>query len=95
MKELAINDNYLVSQKKEIVAADMDGETVMISIENGKYYAIDTIGSRIWELLAFPRSMVEVVRILREEYDVEYGQCQADVLEFLNYLRQEGLINLD
>jgi hypothetical protein len=79
----------------EVVAADMDGETVMLSIASGKYYGIDAVGSRIWELLSEPKTMSELVQSLREEYDVEPEQCRADVVDFLHYLCGEGLVKLD
>lgn len=95
MEERIIEDNTLLSRVIDVVAADMDGEMVMISITSGKYYGLDTVGSRIFELLEVPKSLSELVRLLCEEYEVEPEQCRADVLEFLNALRGEGLVKLD
>ena len=47
MKTKKITTNTIISQIEEIVASDIDGETVMMSIENGEYYGLDDIGSRI------------------------------------------------
>lgn len=90
-----IKDDTKITRMMEVVAADMDGETVMLSIASGKYYGIDAIGSKIWELLSEPKTLSEVVRLLCEEYDVEPEQCRADVVDFLNYLCGEGLVKLD
>lgn len=90
-----IDDSALVVQAVGLVAVDMDGETVMMQIENGKYYSLDPIGGRIWELLASPTHIDRLVEILTSEYEVEREQCKEDTLEFINYLYQEGLIQID
>lgn len=94
MKKEQISPASILSRIIEVIAAEMDGETVMISIDNGKYYGMDTIGSRIWELLEIPKSLAELVHILSEEYEVGQHECQSDILEFLDYLYREGLIKV-
>jgi hypothetical protein len=47
MKMKEITPDTVISQIEEIVASDIDGETVMMSIENGKYYGLDDIGCRV------------------------------------------------
>ena len=81
----------VVKRVEELVSADMDGETVMMSIENGKYFGMDPIGSRIWELIEQPRSVSEVCAILLDEFDVEPEQCERDVGEFLNELMEQNI----
>lgn len=90
-----IDEDTVIVQTADLVAAQMDGETVMMRIENGKYYGIDAVGSRIWELIASPRRVLEIVGVLAKEYDVEVGQCKADTLDFLNHLYREGLVRLE
>jgi len=94
MKKQVIGPDTIISRIVEVVAAEMDGEIVMISIENGKYYGMDSIASRIWELIEAPKSVAEVVRILGEEYEVKQQQCQEDILGFLNCLHKEGLVKV-
>jgi hypothetical protein len=95
MEVRMIDDNILLSRATDVVAADMDGEMVMISIASGKYYGMDAVSSSLWGLLENPKSISELVQVLCEEYEVEYRQCRADVLELLTYLRGEGLVKVD
>lgn len=87
--------NTVVVQTTGIVAADMDGEKVMLNIEQGKYYGLDGIGSRIWEMIESPRKVQEVVAVMLKEYDVGEKNCQQDVLAFLSTLYAQGLVDLD
>lgn len=91
----SIHNDTVITRTADVVAADMDGDTVMLSIASGKYYGIDAVGGRIWELLATPRTMAELVEQLAKEYEVESEECCRDVTEFLNYLCGEGLVSLD
>ncbi|ETJ15853.1 hypothetical protein Q604_UNBc4C00183G0002, partial [human gut metagenome] len=39
-----------VIRNLEIDDTNIDGETVMMDIENGEYYALNEVGTRVWEL---------------------------------------------
>ena len=91
-KELGLNNTVVHAQG--LVAADMDGETVMMNIETGKYYGLDGIGSCIWELIEEPHTVCEVVHALLADYDVDEKTCQNDVVAFLNKLCNQGLVDI-
>lgn len=90
-----ISDTAIISQATSLVAAEMDGEIVMLSIDNGKYYGMDAVGSKIWNLVNEPLSFSDLIGILINEYDVGVEQCKNDILNFLQYLDKENLINID
>lgn len=81
-----------VVQAKGLVVSDMDGETVMMSVTNGKYYNLGKTGGRIWELLAEPVTVNDVIESLMDEYDVERSECERQVIAFIQMLLQENLI---
>ena len=89
-----IGMNTVVAQIEELVSSDLDGETVMMSIKNGKYYGMDAIGSRIWELIKQPRSVLELCDILLTEFNVDRERCEKDVLVFLNKLAEDNLVKV-
>ncbi|MDY6844625.1 MAG: lasso peptide biosynthesis PqqD family chaperone [Thermodesulfobacteriota bacterium] len=93
-KKQKIESDTVVAQIKELVSSNLDGETVLMSVENGKYYGMDGIGSRIWELVASPRSISDVCNILIEEFEVDREKCERDVLDFLEDLRKQKLIKV-
>jgi len=90
----AIGEDAVVSHAAGLVAADMDEGKVMLNIQNGKYYGLDSIGSRIWELLEKPHTVHALVLELLKDYEVEEKTCRQDVLVFLNKLYAQGLIDL-
>lgn len=95
IKNQTITLTTVVSQSTGNIVSDMDGEKVMLSISNGKYYNLGGIGGAIWELIEKPISIDEVVSILTSQYDVEELECQKQVLSFLDLLATESLILVD
>lgn len=75
-----------------LVAADMDGELVMMSIENGEYYGVGGAGPRVWELLASPLTVGQITAAIVEEFEVEPDLCRADMLRFVGQLLKMGLL---
>jgi hypothetical protein len=90
-----INLQSIISAKKEIVAADMDGDTVMMSVAAGKYYNLGTTGGAIWKMLESPVSVATLIAKLLERYEVTREQCETEVLSFLNSVNQEGLLEAE
>ena len=94
MKSNAINLDSIVCRSENQVSTEMDGETILMSIEQGNYYGMDSILSRIWSHIEQPLSIAEMRNRLREEYDVDKETCERDVLEILKKLADENLITL-
>ena len=46
IKTKKISCNHLVVQSPGNIVSDMDGEKVMLSVHNGKYYNLGEIGGR-------------------------------------------------
>ncbi|MOA65571.1 hypothetical protein D3C78_1920130 [compost metagenome] len=73
----------------------MDGDTVMLSIESGKYYNLGKVGGRIWELATSPIIVSQIVDTLVSEYSIERVQCEQQVVQFVTTLYKENLIQLE
>jgi hypothetical protein len=92
---LKTDNVYLYStivQSPGNIVSDMDGEKVMLSVKNGKYYNMGGIGGAIWEHLEKPILISNLIAALISEYDVNQTDCEEQVLSFLNLLVKENLI---
>lgn len=84
--------NIKICQSKEIDATDLNGDKVMMDLEKGKYFALNSIGSRIWDLIENKISIKEVINNLLEEYEVDKDTCEKTVGEFIDKMNKENLI---
>lgn len=87
------NEDWVV-QSQGFMVSEIDGEKVMLSIENGKYYNLGQIGGRIWEIATEPVMISKMVEELVLEYTVETEACEQQVLAFVNQLVGEGLLQV-
>ncbi len=76
----------------DLISTDMDGDTVMMSIERGEYFGIGGVGPRVWALLESPTCVDAIVQVICREFDVDEATCQADMLQFASKLLEHGLI---
>lgn len=87
-----IKINSVVQRNPKLISNQMDGEIVMMSIDNGEYYGLDEIGSRIWELMENPTEVRSIVNDLMAEFDVSFDECAKDTIEFLEDLMSKDLV---
>lgn len=83
-----------VVRSPEQVSGDIDGQVVLLSIENGEYYNMNEVGSRIWALLEEPKTGDELVEQLLTEFEVERATCEQEVAAFLAHLQKDNLLQV-
>lgn len=91
-KKKEITPDTVLQRKQGLLFNKIDGEVVMLSIENNKYFGMDKVGSRIWELLEKPISFKKLKGTLISEYNVSIEKCTEDSIIFLKKLLEKNLI---
>ncbi len=94
MDELKICQDSVVAAVPNQVSANLDEESIILDFNDEIYYGLNSVGSRIWELLQKPRSVREILEILLEEYEVKPGPCREDLFKLLRELASRNLIDV-
>jgi Coenzyme PQQ synthesis protein D (PqqD) len=89
-----LNPCSIVCHKPNPVAADVAGETVLMSLERSRCYGLGEIGSEIWSKLAAPVRVEDLIADLSARYQAPSGVIERDVLHLLGQLADEGLIKI-
>jgi hypothetical protein len=89
-----ISTSSIVVASRDQVSSDLAGETVVLSMQSAKYFGMDEVGSRIWELVREPIRVSDIVDAIVGEYDVQPHQCESDVRAFLGRLAEGGLLEV-
>ena len=84
----------IVARRSDILEAEVDAEIVALDVEAGNCYGFNKVGSRIWNILAEPGSVGDIVSRLTAVYDVDAQTCEQQVLELLEELRGQGLVRV-
>jgi hypothetical protein len=76
------------------VSADLGHETVILHLDSGIYFGLDKVGTRVWNLLAEPRTVAELRDAVVAGFEVDAATCEADLLRLLEQLRERGLVRV-
>ena len=82
-----------VRRSGDVVFTTVSGQTMMMSIAKGRYYAVDTTGQRIWELTETPSMIGAIIDTLCDEFDVARDVCTEQTLEFMQEVHAQGLLD--
>jgi hypothetical protein len=77
-----------------VLSAEVDGEIVMMSIEQGRYFGLDDIGSDIWKRIDPPCSFAELIDRLATDYDADRATIAADVRALLSRMAAQDVVRL-
>ena len=86
--------NSKIARSEDVLTSEVDGDVVMMSIEQGTYSGLDKIGSEIWRLLEKPMRIADICSAMTVRFDVTKADCEKDVLAFLNDLASDNSIHV-
>jgi hypothetical protein len=92
LNKMKITVETIIQRNKEILASDLDGEKVMMSIEKGEYYGLGKTGTFIWDNIEESIKIVDLIKLITEKYNVEKNQCFEDIAPFIKDLVEKEMI---
>lgn len=81
-----------IARAEGLVASEVNGEVVVLSIELGHFFHLNATGSRIWNLLDAPMTVAALSATLSERFTVGVEECRRDVTEFVEGMLEKGLL---
>jgi len=82
----------MIQRSADTPSASIGEALLMMSIERGQYFSLNSVAARIWEMLEQPATPDIVSHRLCEEYDVAPDVCAEQVSRFLAKLRELELV---
>jgi coenzyme PQQ synthesis protein D (PqqD) len=82
-----IPDDVLISKLQE--------ESVILNLDNERYYGLDDVGTRFLSVLTSSDSIEAAYETLVREYDVEGQVLRQDLLQVVEELVAQGLIQIN
>ena len=78
--------------KDKVTYRIIDGEAVILNLDNGYYYSLNEVGTRIWESIDKQKSLSEILSLLKEECQASEKQLKNDLMELVKDLEKEKLV---
>jgi hypothetical protein len=70
----------------------LEGEAVLLDMRSGRYFGLDVVGTRIWQLVHEGSDFPAVVAALEADFDAPYDVLERDTATFLRQLQERGLV---
>jgi hypothetical protein len=77
-----------------VLAQDLEGESVVLNLQTEQYFGLDDVGTRICQVLLEKESIQTAIDTLLTEYDVEPERLQQDVENLIKELLEHGLVEI-
>ena len=85
----------VIRRRADMAHSSMGDEVVILSNQTSRYLGLDGVGARVWELIAEPKSITEILDTLGNEYDVNEDKLASDVQGFIYELHEKQLIQIE
>jgi len=72
----------------------LDQESVLLNLETERYFGLDAVGTRMWQLVTAAATVEAALGQLVEEYDAPLDTLRTDLTNLLQHLLDNGLIEL-
>ena len=79
-------------QNKEIIQSKIGEEVVMLDVESGFYFGLNSVASIIWGMLEKEITFNELIDQLLSQFDVDRQLCEQDTQELLDQLLEKHVI---
>jgi hypothetical protein len=90
----AIVDAAIISRSPSVLTGEVDGEIVMMSIEQGHYFGLDHIASDIWRRIEPPCTFAALIDGLAADYEADRATITTDVKTLLDHMVERNIVRL-
>lgn len=80
------------TRNSKTISGRLHDELVMMDLDQGKYFSLNLVATRIWDLLESPSGIDQLCGVLSVEYEVDPDQCRRETEELLEEMVRLGLV---
>jgi Coenzyme PQQ synthesis protein D (PqqD) len=77
---------------RQLSSADVGGESVVLNLQNGRYFGLNPVAATVLDWLAEPLSLDQLANRLTAKYAVDDARARHDLAQLLTALRKRQLI---
>ena len=81
-------------QNAEVIQSKIGEEVVMLDMESGFYFGLNSVASIIWGMMESGISFEDLCDQLTEQFEVERTVCEADTQELIDQLLEKKIIRV-
>jgi hypothetical protein len=88
---MSINLDTVVSVPENVYTQEIGEETILLDTEGGRYFSLDPVGTRMWQLMREHGTLRLTYETLLTEYEVTPERLETDLLALTEKMIDKGL----
>ena len=80
-------------RRADVIWREVEGQVVGLDLRSSQYFSLNSTAATLWDLLADDVDRDELVRALVSAHDIDPVRAEADVDQFTQCLRDNGLVD--
>lgn len=93
MNNTALSPETIICRNEErFLSNSLGDELVMMDLQTGDYININPVGADLWNMLAEPLSINELLNRTVNIYQITAEQAELPVFDFVNRLHEQNLV---
>jgi len=89
-----IAQDHFVGRADYAVSKLVDGEVVLLNLNNGAYFSLNVAGATVWKLCSGKKKIRDIVLAVSRKFPRNKNRINKDVLEFLGELKRQRLVKM-
>jgi hypothetical protein len=85
-------DRTILRPSPDVQGTSMEGETVLLNLNTGRYYTLNQVGSVIWEHCTGHSTISDIHTVLCDRFEVASERALDDLVALVTQLVQDGLL---
>ena len=83
--------DQIVAVSEDAVFRELDGEAVVLNLETGVYYGLDSVGTAIRQAIELRGSLRQAFERIVAEFAADPATVESDLIELAGNLLDKGL----
>ncbi len=94
MVRMNLSSSSRVVAIRDHVSCELDGEAVILSLDDAVYYGLNETALAIWNLIQKPAFVWEIRDKIVHDFQIESDVCENDILNLLSQLKDSSLLEI-
>jgi hypothetical protein len=91
---MTIDLDTLINVPEFLYTQEIGEETILLDTQGGRYFSLDPVGTRMWQLVRQYGALRPAYEHLIEEYEVQPERLEADLLALTEKMVTCGLCSV-
>lgn len=88
-----MNPDTILKRKENVLSTEIDGETILMAVDCGKYFNLNPVGSAIWELLEKPLAVASLQQQLLDRFEGDPATIRYETQAYIEDLSKRGILD--